>query len=177
MVDLQSFCPKNAWRQWMEKPFSRCDHTWATDGKILVRVPRVADVEEHPQAAAVAAVESVWPKEWPTEWRQPLRRTLPRSVMERCDECSGRGRKHKCPDCQCVCHGCDGEGQNEVLQAVIVGLRAIPLRHARQLITLEWIEISPPAKADLLLCFRFEGGEGIVSILKAEHELEVVGEI
>ena len=175
MIDLQQFCPKWAYREWMERPFSRAGYTWATDGKLMVRVPLREDVPEHRNN--LADVERVWPKTWPTTWRQPLSAKLPSAEYVTCDVCDARGREHECPDCQCICRACSGDGQLEVLSAVQVGARAIPLSHARLIVGLDLVEVSPPASGDFLLMFRFEGGEGIVSLLKEKHELEVVAEI
>lgn len=174
MVDLQQFCPKWAWSPWMEKPFSRAGYTWATDGKLMVRVPLRDDVPEHPQAAHV---ERVWTEQWAETWRQPLRRALPAAEMLSCDVCHGRGVQHECPACTCTCPTCAGEGALEIMRAVTVGARAIPLHHARIIIGLDWIEVSPPAVSDHLMMFRFEGGEGILSFLEHNHDLEVVAEI
>lgn len=174
MIDLQQFCPRWAFREWMEKPFSRAGYTWATDGKLMVRVPLREDVPEHPQAAHV---ERVWPANWPTEWRQPLRRALPPAEHVQCDACNGRGVKHRCPSCKCTCEVCQGTGDLEVMAAVVAGARAIQASYARLIVGLDWAEISPTAADDALLCFRFDGGEGIISLLNAKHTLEVVGEI
>ena len=174
MIDLQQFCPKWAFSEWMEKPFSRAGYTWATDGKMMVRMPLREDVPEHPQAAHA---ERVWPAEWPSTWRQPLRSKLPSAEMVSCDVCSGRGVKHKCPACTCTCETCGGGGHLEVQCAVAVGAIAIPLRHARLIVGLDWVELSPPQADDALLLFRFDGGEGIVTRLRQDHTLEVVAEI
>lgn len=174
MIDLQQFCPKWAFAQWMEKPFSRAGYTWATDGKMLVRVPLRTEIEEHPLAPDV---ERVWPKVWPATWRQPKRRTLPAATWVRCDMCRGRGVKHRCPDCTCKCEECGGDGEIEKIQAVSVGERAIPLRYARLIVGLDWAELAHITADSDLLAFRFDGGEGIVTLLTAAHTLPPVGEI
>jgi hypothetical protein len=175
MVDLQQFCPSWSYREWMEKPFSRDGHTWACDGKLLVRVPLRNDVPEHPRAADVMRI---WPAQWPSVWRQPLRRELPAAEYVACDVCSGRGVKHKCPNCSCTCCECNGKGEFETVRVVRVGERALPLRHARLIVGLDWVEISPPLLEELLLCFRFEGGEGVVSLMRDGGEaVDVAGEI
>jgi hypothetical protein len=174
MIDLQPFCPKWAYAEWMEKPFSRAGYTWATDGKLLVRVPLREDVPEHPMSAAC---ERVWPQVWPEAWRQPLLRKLPGAEHVSCDVCDGRGYKHDCPRCTCTCRECNGDGQLEVMKAVMAGARAVSAANARLIIGLDWVEISPTVTGDHLLCFRFEGGEGIVSLLSLTHKLDVVGEI
>lgn len=171
---LQQFCARDPFRSWMAAPFSRGAYTWATDGKIMVRTPRLADVPEHLDAPAA---ETVWREAPSTQWRQPLLRKLPDLKMVGCDVCDGRGTKHECPGCECKCSECNGAGELEELQAVTIGLRAISLRAARLIIGLEWAEFIEPATEDFLLHFRSDDIEGIVTMLKVGHALDMVATI
>ena len=43
MIDLMKFCGKEDPREWLNAPFSLGDYTYATNGHLIVRVPRVAE--------------------------------------------------------------------------------------------------------------------------------------
>jgi len=55
-IDLKLFCdPNDPVRPWLGQPFSAGAWTYATDGHIAVRVPRLEDVAENPAAPAEQA--------------------------------------------------------------------------------------------------------------------------
>ena len=75
-MDLQQFCSVgdeyNRYR--IHRPFSRGAWSWATNGHILVRVARRADIPEDQDAPNA---EAVWPKIEPGAWRVPSLAALP----------------------------------------------------------------------------------------------------
>ncbi len=46
MIDLKPFCGDNDIRYYLNEPFSEGEFTYATNGHILIRVPRRDDVPE-----------------------------------------------------------------------------------------------------------------------------------
>lgn len=173
-IDLSAFCPSKPFAYRMKSPFSRGDYSWATDGRILVRVPRRPDIAENPDAPNV---EKFWVDFPQAGWCRPVVRELPTPKKKVCTACGGRGRKHECPECECTCEECDGLGLHDEKQAVTVGERAVQLHHARMIVGLDWLEIVPPAKTDHLLLFQFEDGQGIICLLFQSHGLRIVGSL
>lgn len=173
MVDLSKFCGSDEWR-WVSigQPFSRHDFTYATDGKILIRVPRRGEVPENDKAPHA---ERVWPKEWPTDFSPIQAISLAPVEFVPCDMCDGRGTQHECPDCTCKCRECGGDGSLKVASAVTIYDRAINSRLAKLLAELPSASIAQPAGN--IVCFRFDGGEGIASLLKSNHTLPIVGDL
>lgn len=97
MVDLNLFSgPSDGFRLDLS-PFSRGDFTFATDGHVLVRIPRVAEVQERVTAPKI-------PEQWfdqseVNEWL-PIP-TLP-TAQEPSDfpTCNGGDSSpHNCPEC------------------------------------------------------------------------------
>ena len=66
---LKPFCGDDPARPWLHAPFSRAEYTYATDGRIAVRVPRlpkVGESEKAPNAAVLfgAAFHHERRREW-----------------------------------------------------------------------------------------------------------------
>jgi hypothetical protein len=97
---LQQFCSKDRDDERMNTPFSVGEFSYATNGHILVRVPRLADVPERDDALNLDRVSpsfnaeiSIW---LPVPFIAPL-------AYISCEVCGTSGRAYKCPEC-------DGEG-------------------------------------------------------------------
>ena len=58
-IDLQQFCSKDDTRPYICKPFSFGEFSYATNGHIIVRVARRADVEEGNPPMTASVVERV----------------------------------------------------------------------------------------------------------------------
>ena len=177
MIDLQQFCPKWAYREWMERPFSRAGYTWATDGKLMVRVSLREDMHRSTGTTS-PTLSGCGPRQGRRRGASRLARNCRAPNMSPATSATHAGaREHECPDCQCICRACNGAERVEALSAVQAGARAIPLNYARIIGGLDGAEVSPPVSDGFFLMFRFAGGEGIVMLLKANHGLEVVAEI
>lgn len=159
-VDLTPFCDaqENGARAFMRAPFSQDDFTWATNGKILVRVPRLPDVTEHPLAPHMRKtwVDGIGP------WVPVTPFVIPMSEEE-CRDCDGTGKQHECPDCTCECEQCEGTGMvTSYDEYVRVGALFIPGRDARLILALPGLEIQVPlSREEPHFHFRFDGGEGM----------------
>lgn len=105
MIDLKQFCSDSADLRFnMEKPWSRGDFTYATNGHIIVRVPRLPDVPENANAPdAVQLMNKTAPaKGWmpvpaatmppdiPCKWCDGTKRD-PQDKRYKCDECNATG--------------------------------------------------------------------------------------
>ena len=171
--DLSLFCASEQFgRTNLTTPFSRGNWTYATDGKVMVRIPRRADIPERGDAPHV---ERIWPKEVPLQFVPVVPTRLPEREYVQCDMCDGRGSRHDCPDCQCRCEECQGEGLLEEAVAIGVGPELVTRRVAELLMALPDAEIAPMAGA--VMQFRFRGGDGIFTTLKPHTDRPVIGRI
>lgn len=161
-VDLKPFCGREHLRPNLHQPFSRGDWTFATDGSVMVRVPRREDV---PDDSRRPHVERVWRQYEPCPELSAVGPVtlLPALAAVQCDECEGRGRVHDCPGCQCVCDNCDGAGETIPISLVRVGALYIQRRYAALLLTLPGLRVSLPRdRQTKIVHFAFDGGLGLV---------------
>ena len=174
-VDLSQFCAgEEGFRHHLSKPFSRAGYTWATDGKILVRVPIRDDV---PDVDGAPHTERVWSD--PKGNFVPVRAFhIPEPERMRCDVCDGRGTEHDCPDCTCKCDQCDGWGQMEEATFVSIGDGpTIQRRYAVKLMTLPGLEVEVPDPTIVRMHFRFIGGEGIAMLMRPGYQRTIVADL
>jgi len=115
MIDLTRFCSKDETR-YHHKPWSRGGYTYATEGHIMIRVPRLADVPENPDAPDCNNVFVQAAKVETRTWHM-----IPPYTLERkpCKNCDGKGYFQKCENCEGSgyvgkndrdCSDCDGDG-------------------------------------------------------------------
>ena len=124
---LQMFCNKDTSRKGMCVPFSVGDYTCALDGYVMLRVPRIVEVPENPDAPQIEwtpthAICGTFFRE-PAEWVP-----VPTGVEDSapCKACNGTGKSLQCPECEGKgevemetdfhaydheCSTCDGNGQ------------------------------------------------------------------
>lgn len=125
---LQSFCDET--RAKTATPFSVGEYTLATDGYILVRVPRLAEVPEREDAPKIEMLAT--DRVCGPFFREPAQWVpIPKVELQYrpCDICGGTGRLFKCPECnghgevewdsdycsyEATCKMCDGAGTTEV---------------------------------------------------------------
>src|SRR5271166_2898199 len=107
--DLAKFVSTDVERARMARPWSRGEFTYATNGHIMVRIPRLAEVPECSDAPDVEGI--VMPLLADQTETAPLPAyELPKVDKNECRTCEGRGLEHDCPDCECECDDCDGTG-------------------------------------------------------------------
>ena len=168
--ELKSFCGSEItepFREYLHAPFSRGDFTFATDGKIMVRVSRVRSI-----TAEAKEIKHLYR---PLEGLQGAEfRVLPRAILpevrtEECDVCEGRGTLHDCPDCECGCEKCNGTGdQNEKISVAVDGV-PFALRYIKKLLALPHIAVAK-AEFEKPLLFQFLGGVGSLMPLRAAYD-------
>lgn len=173
MIDLQQFCGKDETRPYLMKPFSVGDFTYATNGHIMVRVPKDPDIGPPSKSfnpdrplEGVETATFVAPK-----FKLPSK---PPADAE-CEECDGRGYKHDCPHCECQCRACAGTGSQaeEGNVSTEYGGVTLAMRYVRKMLALPAIELSVPRSADAPLLFRFKGGVGALMPMRG-HSLNAV---
>lgn len=94
-MDLQQFCSTNENHPNIQKPFSRSKWTYATNGHILIRIPRVAGFDEDKGPKEVEALFDEAEARTAVMLWQPL----PEFELEYmdCDWCDCKGHVKPCP--------------------------------------------------------------------------------
>lgn len=161
-INLQQFCGDDQFRSYLNKPFSHGKFTYATNGHIMVRVPRLPDVPEQTKTGnwegpfaslASAAFTPLAHKPLPN---------LPAPGIEDCGDCEGRGTDHDCPECTCECDACEGIGKQGGRVRISTRVRGgiYDFRYVAMLLALPNVEIATATKDGVPLLFKFDGGFG-----------------
>jgi len=186
---LQKFCDPLEVRDITKSPFSFGGYTWATNGKILVRVPLIAGARDadYKTAADLFGGGMVG--------GGIALPTIPAPVFETCKECAGKGyfQQCKCPacqgagECECQtcghesdcdrcksmgyipdltaakepCEDCGGTGQRETLASIELGIARFQNRYLRLIADLPGFEFQAHG-LDMPGRFRWDGGEGML---------------
>lgn len=169
---LRNFCKGDERRAVTYRPWSVGDYSYATDGTIIVRVPRLDDVPPpHDRTIEKTAAKiDEWMARLADANRVPVPRIeLPTPKSWCCDTCDGRGTKHDCRSCDCECYDCDGTGRCQ--QPIVVAWRGAYI--AGQLWKLiaelpgSTIVASPPSPPIYDHAgFAFDGGVGVVMAMR-----------
>jgi len=181
-MDLQKFCSKNALKHhWALAPFNQGDRTYATDGHVLVSVPRREDVADDKIVRPDMIKE--FAKFAPSEWF-----AVPAVELETCKHCKGKVVDYPCHECggsghpklesfyhvylDVECASCDGEGEVSVCpycnmtgfdapDLVPIGAALFKANLLNLIKDLPGIEISPTGP-ETPAYLRFNGGEGYI---------------
>ena len=84
--DLMKFCSTDQSRVRIGNPWSIGEYTVATNGHILIRIPRLPDVPENPKAPRID--KGVFPKSAPEVWYSIPEFEVPKLIA--CQACLGR---------------------------------------------------------------------------------------
>lgn len=123
--DLLPFCSTDPWRHALHTPWNDGGHTYATDGKILLRLPAIPECERGIPIPPEITPGTIPDADTPA-WQQI---TLPEGWQEtpiniiKCNACLGTGKIKECPTCEghgettCCecghikrCDDCEGDG-------------------------------------------------------------------
>jgi hypothetical protein len=181
-VDITPFCDVGVGgREWMLRPFSIGDFTYATNGHILARVPRrpdVADLEPLPFKISIDTVLGDW--EHANFGR--LRLQLPRApeTFGRCSKCAGIG-SFDWGDEWRDCEACGGYGTQDVdlrFSTMIAGFH-FNLSYIRRIVALPDVTFALTAStADAVtfkpMLFRFSEGVGAIIPMRQASTHSVV---
>lgn len=165
-TDLQVFCGTNEDRVELMQPWSRGEWSYATDGRVMVRVPRrgeVLDIAFAPMNAAALFTES-FPRE--TSWE--VLPELPEITMKDCLWCDGL-KSEEGPGCD----ECGGEGKMPNLTPCRFGERDLNLIYLHKLARLGRVELAVEfGLHDTPLAFRWEGGQGLLMPMRRRGDGE-----
>ncbi len=158
---LQKFCADELEKYHISKPFTVGEFSYATNGHIIVQVPKIEGIPESAEGQPGARVEALIAdgvKDLSFAARRfliedPVRKTL------KCD-CSS----HACPTCCCAdnCEDCeDGVIIEERRKEVVIDGISFDPWYIELMQSLSGLEISV-ARAGKPLAFKFEGGFGLL---------------
>lgn len=164
MIDLQSFCGTDATRWYLCKPFSWGNFSYVTDGCIMLRLARCGDIPAIDDRAPALNFNAPLDPDCgiPFSINNLLLPPAPTAKGE-CQACRGRGTDHDCPECECVCDRCNGQGDLEVERRISTTLNGefYSLRYIRLISTLPGFKVAEGVTAMMApLQFRFDGGIG-----------------
>lgn len=170
MIDLKAFCGGDAFRPYLAQPFSRGENTYATNGRICLRLPRMADVPEQdkPKAEEIFAKAKMDCQYFELEaFKLPTR-----EEEEDCRACEGRGTDHDCPECTCRCGSCGGTGLHQPTIAVGIGNGVFSHKHVLLMQNLPGLRVGETDGTEAMP-FRFDGGDGLVMPMRREAEIQL----
>jgi hypothetical protein len=162
---LKTFCSTELYHPTITSPFSSGDFTYATDGRILLRVPRVAEVQRVDDALAKRC-DNIF-TQWPSvgDWK-PL--PDPFTVLDPprdCSKCDATGRH----ECTCghehPCGKCGGNGriERELKSRVDFGKHALAGHYVQLSSTLPGVLMRESAGGGLdPVGLKFDGGDGVL---------------
>jgi hypothetical protein len=199
-INLQQFCHPNAGstRFRMDVPFVRAGYRYATDGRIVVRVPAPGEPDTESDAAAkFPNADDIFGKAitpcrapWPVDDYVRKSGTCFRCDGygevdgDECGKCYGSGIK-VCPTCEHEedCDYCDGRGKvngspcpacdsgnsTQYRSHIVVDGRPIQFKYAEMIRNLPGVQFCASAGGPTsLLGFVFDGGEGAVMPMNME---------
>lgn len=183
---LKPFCYRHDDRgDWIKKPWTIGDYTHATDGRILVRAPKLdgfdASEEAVKKTAGVIAQFSEWQK---VNHGMPLPPFKPRETENcqtckgsgsacyvECDTCGGaislNGQTINCVDCTGTGHRLKHDGGN--FAPVKLGSQWTSSFYYEKLASLPGLVWFNNSDALGPIYFRFDGGDGLLMPLKYEE--------
>ncbi len=188
--DLMSFCSDEN-RKGITEPWSEGEYTYATNGHILIRVPRLDDV---PQCdLAPKTVDKMFPESCPEKlYLVSVIHTSDSQEPRICPLCNGAGKPDKCPECkgegtvelsnwyndyEVECASCEGTGKppqcelchgtgkvsDEIPAPVKIGHFWLAEKYVRLLKTLPGCVIGNASHDPLKPAYyRFFGGDGLL---------------
>jgi hypothetical protein len=164
-VDLLPFCGASPKRAYFARPVTAGEFTYATDGVIILRVPRgdAEPTKDLPEIALEKPFEGIEAAGF-----EPLltKRKLPAAPEPKkveCYACEGSKTEHGCPNCTCPCERCGGTGEvTDIDEKVSTTVRGVTfdLRYVLLMLSLPGVEVATKADKDKPLLFRFDGGIG-----------------
>lgn len=127
--DLMPFCSTDPYWPQLAEPFSWDEWSFATNAAILVRVPRLAEVPETPEAPSLAGLKDIFLSAWRSETPAEIPAEIPSPQVKECKLCDGKGRLRVCVKChgegRCICPSCDDDHECRACE----GLGRVPERN------------------------------------------------
>jgi hypothetical protein len=176
LIDLKPFCAYEGEypsRKWLETPFSRGDFSYATNGAVMVRVPRRANVSDIDVALSWLKLDEPLQHRADLSFR-PVHLRVPGDppVVGRCGFCGGCGGVDGLLDADCPV--CGGIGWSDPELRVSTWLEGLDLgvSYLRRIAALPDLAIAfavTPSGVPTLQ-FSFDGGIGCLAGLRRPYE-------
>ena len=155
-------------------PFSAGEWTYAANGHIAVRVPRIPSVtrEYHRDISLLLEIfeghssVQLYPAVFPALPGSPAKKS------KECPECEGRGTEHDCPSCHCECEYCEGTGKIDHIVERSININGVPfnLEYVLMMSRLDELKIQDGPISNGALLFTFSGGQGAVMSLRRPYD-------
>lgn len=166
MLDLKQFCGTDPFRPYLLTPFSAGDFSYATNGNLMVRIPRLPELPEQDKIAKWdAPLEGIETRTFAPLPHGPI----PDVPESECEVCSGRGRDHECPDCECICGHCHGSGEARPKTSTTVRGNNYNIRYVAMMLALPGAEPAEKTEEGKPLLFKFDGGVGAIMPLRGKY--------
>lgn len=162
---LFKFCSTDPTRSYLHNPWNSGGYTWATDGRVLIRIPEVEGFYGTSQAEAfMKTVHRVFAsphKELPTTIPDCL---PPLAGDKKCEHCNGTG-KCRCAKCRLdewdgVCAECDNGVYLAPGTGVAIGNQVVSSLYLHKLKLFPLVKLFEGPGELECLHFTFTGGEG-----------------
>lgn len=151
---LRSFCASPEMERFgIEQPWSAGERTYATNGHIMIRVPRLGAVPERDDAPKNVVRIFSEAKENASIYFAVEPVENPGKVID-CDFCHGRGTYYRAP-----CPECSGSGEERVPSPVKMGEASFAGFYINKIAALPNCRLSA-TRAEKVAHFLFDGGEG-----------------
>jgi hypothetical protein len=161
-IDLKPFCA-DATRSSISLPFHEEVWTYATNGRIIIRVPHREDITEVPDRPPTISKSPLKFNHDEIAGWEPLPENIPPLHKETCEAC-GNGTESKE-----YCDECDGEGEFDLPESVPVGNKLLANIYLLLIKTLPNPMLAPNATGPLEVCpFKFDGGVGLLMPIKKD---------
>ena len=176
MIDkdlLSRFCSIEEFRDAINQPWSEGEFSYASDGRVLVEIPRLADVPESeiaPKNVRKTILDATMPAnaQYQTLDEELRKEIVSLSPVKSCPQCGGTGRC-QCRDCRANHHCGRCEGSGDVVATFTYKeqeFKAVTLQNLIRLPGLQW---SLDLKTEKVY-FKFEGGRGVMTALRPRSE-------
>lgn len=145
----------------LHHPFTREEWTYATNGRIIIRVPRVEGVATVPVQAEAVFTEI-------SSQEVAIPESIPDPTISECPKCRGTG-VIVCLTCEseCSCKKCQGAGRLTEDPPVLIGNQRLRADHLRLISRLPGVKLLLNIQPGENCAFTFEGGEGRMSPVSA----------
>ena len=186
-VKLLDFCAKTEQRAKLKNPFTVGESTYATDGRIIIKVQKREGIILGENAPDFSALE--WSHDDVLDWIEIPK--VAKSQLIECTVCEGARTTTECNEClgegevgfynsyhdyTCECQSCDGdgghpggtaictacEGVGATAVSVAIGGAFIGSTYLKKIATLHNAKIDGNGKPLGMVCFKFDGGVGLI---------------
>jgi len=140
----------------ISKPFSRGEYSYATDGRLLIRVKRLVDV---PEVSGAPSVKKIWPNGNYKSFPIPA---FPEPKYSPCPWCTG---EEPCFSADEYCEECNNTHVQEELNPVTIGCSSFSDHYLSKIKDLPNILIAPTGKLEAAI-LTFDGGGGLLMPMK-----------